>query len=76
MTEKKNETNKGVQGEGDYEATRNFDRAQERFVKSHKDEIPKKAEEARRALESKEGEELRAAEERAKSHSKSRGNER
>jgi hypothetical protein len=76
MAEKKDQTNKGIQGEGNYEATRNFDRAQENFVKSHRDEIPKKSQEAKRALEGKEGEDLRAAEERAKARSHYKDNER
>ena len=76
MTDKKQGTDKDVHGEGNYTATRNFDRAEENFVKSHKQEIPAKGKEAERALEGKEGEELRKAEERAKSHSHSKGEER
>ena len=63
-------------GEGNYTATRNFDRAQENFVKSHREEIPKKGDEAKRALDGKEGKDLREAEERAKSHSHSKNPER
>jgi len=63
----------GEFGEGNYTATRNFDKAQESFVKSHKREIPQKGEEAKRALEGEEGKELRSAEERAKSHSHAKG---
>ncbi|MBV9330997.1 MAG: hypothetical protein JOZ55_05545 [Alphaproteobacteria bacterium] len=64
-------TRKKVEGEGSYTATRNFDRAQEKFVKSHKAEIPKKGKEARRALEGKEGKSLRSAEKRARAKARS-----
>lgn len=64
-------TSKKLEGEGSYTATRNFDRAQEKFVKSHKGEIAKKGADARRALEGKEGKDLRAAEKRARSRARS-----
>ena len=75
MAEKKNKI-RGEYGEGNYKATRNFDRAEEQFVKTHRDEIPRKGEEAKHALEGKEGEELRRAEEIAKSHSHAKEPER
>jgi hypothetical protein len=67
---------KDVIGEGNYTASRNFDRAEEKFVKKRKDEIPEMGEEARRALEGKDGQDLRDAEARAKSHSHSKPDER
>jgi hypothetical protein len=53
-----------VQGEGNYDATRNYDNGVEQTVRSGKvDELVKKAE---KALEGPEGEELRKAEEEGK----------
>jgi hypothetical protein len=60
---------KDVIGEGNYTASRNFDRAEEKFVKKHKGEIPEMGKGAERALDGKEGRDLRDAEERAKSRS-------
>ena len=59
-----------VHGEGNYSASRRFDEAQKKFVKEHESEIPKKGKEAERALEGKEGHDLRAAEKKAKSHAR------
>lgn len=59
-----------VQGEGDYEATRRYDKAQEEFNKSGK------VEEAMRNAAPKtpqEAEEMKRAEEIGKSHSKGEG---
>lgn len=61
-----------VKGEGNYTATRNFDRAQEGFVKKNKDKVPEMGQKAAQALNSDEGKELRAAEERVKRHSKTK----
>ena len=74
MTSKRHR--KEVIGEGNYTASRDFDRAEEKFVKKHKDEIPEMGADAKRALEGKEGDELRTAEERAKSHSHAKDGER
>ena len=52
----------GVEGEGSYTATRDYQRGVERTMKSGK--IDKKAKEAERAIEGPEGEELRRAERR------------
>lgn len=75
MTGQKTEKNKDVHGEGNYTATRNFDRAQENFVKAHKDEVAEKGKDAKKALEGSEGKVLREAEARAKSHSHAKGGE-
>jgi hypothetical protein len=53
-------------GEGNYAATRRFDKSQEKFVKDKKSEIPRLAKDAEKALDGTEGEELRKAEETAK----------
>ena len=56
-----------VEGEGSYEATRRFDKKEEKFVHDKKSEIPGMAKDAEKALDGPEGEELRKAEETAKS---------
>lgn len=53
---------KQIVGEGDYAATRAFDRDQAAFVKAHKAEIPALGQAAEKALDGPEGELLRAAE--------------
>jgi hypothetical protein len=62
MTEQKN------QGEGNREAARRYNEATRDFVKSGK--VEKKAQEAKRAVEGKEGEELRKAEAEGKARAK------
>lgn len=54
-----------VQGEGDYDAARRFDAEQEAFAKDPA-QVKRKAREAADALDSEEGQELRAAEEKAR----------
>lgn len=55
----------GVQGEGNYDATRRYNEGVEKSVqKGDSDEL---AEKAKKALEGKEGDELRKAEEQGKS---------
>ena len=77
MATKKKTTNKAVkkpakkktgklEGEGSYTATRNFDKAQEGFVKRNRGRIGKLGKDAERALEGPEGRSLRAAEKKAK----------
>ena len=56
-----------VQGEGDYEAARHYDEKLERFIAEKRRDIPKMAEDAEKALEGKEGDSLRKAEETGKS---------
>jgi hypothetical protein len=56
-----------VEGEGSYEATRRFDKKEEKFVHDKKAEIPGMAKDAEKALDGPEGEELRKAEEIGKS---------
>jgi hypothetical protein len=53
---------KQIVGEGDYAATRAFDRDQASFVNKNKAKIPALGREAEKALEGPEGEALRAAE--------------
>jgi len=55
-----------LEGEGSYTATRNFDKAQESFVKRNKAKIGKLGKAASKALDGPEGKSLRAAEKRAK----------
>lgn len=59
----------GVQGEGNYDAAREYDEG----VSAHaadKERVKKEAEAARKALESGEGPELEKAEQEGKSHAK------
>lgn len=60
---------KGEKGEGNYKASREFYAAQGEFVKD-KERVEEAARDAEEALEGPEGEELRRAEEEAKSHAK------
>jgi hypothetical protein len=53
---------KQIVGEGDYEATRAFDRDQANFVKRNKAKIPEMGKAAETALEGPEGDALRSAE--------------
>jgi hypothetical protein len=64
VTTKKAES--GLEGEGSYTATRNFDETQRKFVSEHKADIPKMGQDAKDALEGPEGETLRKADEKAK----------
>jgi len=56
-----------VQGEGDYDAARRYDKGAEKFVADRKGQIEKLAEDAEQALEGPEGDELRKSEEIGKS---------
>jgi hypothetical protein len=64
---------KQIVGEGDYQASRSFLKDENDFVARHSAEIPAMGKAAEAALEGPEGGELRAAEEEARSHSKSAG---
>ena len=55
-----------LEGEGSYTATRNFDKAQQSFVKANRGRIAKLGKDAEKALEGPEGKSLRAAEKKAK----------
>lgn len=55
-----------LEGEGSYTATRNYDRAQQKFVAKNRGKIAKLAKDAEKALEGPEGKSLRAAERKAK----------
>ena len=58
MTNKKS----GLEGEGSYTATENFDKSEREFVSKHKADIPKMGKDAEDALDGPEGDELRKAE--------------
>lgn len=59
MTDKNQVPPSQVQGEGDYDAARKFDREERAFVKSG--QVEKKAKEAEKALDGPEGVELERA---------------
>lgn len=61
--------NKGVQGEGNYDAAREYDEQTSKHA-ADKDRVKKEAEAAKKALEGEEGEELRKAEEEGKARAK------
>ncbi len=63
---------KDVKGEGNYSATRRFDEAEQKFVHGHKDEISGKAREAEKALDGKEGGDLKRAADKAAAHARGR----
>jgi hypothetical protein len=67
---------KEVFGEGNYTASREFRGQQTKFVRRNRDKIESLGEEAAAALEGEEGAELEAAEDEARSHSHSPGDER
>jgi hypothetical protein len=60
---------KEVFGEGNYTASRNFDREQTEFVRKNKGRISKLGKAAEKALEGPEGKDLDAAADRARAHS-------
>ena len=68
MTNKTNKkaTEDKVHGEGNYAASRDYDKRIEKFVSEKKSDIPQYAKDAEKALEGPEGEKLRAAEEKGK----------
>jgi len=55
-----------LEGEGSYTATRNFDKAQQSFIKNNRGKIAKLGKDAEAALEGPEGKSLRDAEKKAK----------
>lgn len=66
---------KDVPGEGNYSAARRFRKGETDFVEHNKDKIRTLGKQAEEALEGKEGDELRDAEDRARSHSHARGHD-
>lgn len=66
---------KEVFGEGNYTASREFDKEQASFVKKNKSRIAKLGKEAEAALEGPQGDELREAEKEARGHSHVEGSE-
>ncbi|MEJ0069905.1 MAG: hypothetical protein WDO24_15615 [Pseudomonadota bacterium] len=67
MTEDTSRKTSKVEGEGSYTAAREYDEQVQKTVKSGK--VPQKAQEAKRAVEGKEGAELARAEAEGKRHS-------
>jgi len=65
---KKARKTKDVIGEGNYTAAREFRKDEESFVRANRSRIPEMGKEAERALEGPEGNDLRRAEEEARSH--------
>ncbi|GEM_PF-7005108 len=61
----KTRARKEIFGEGNYTATRNFDRAEKAFVKRNRSRIPELGKEAEKALEGPEGPQLQEAEQEA-----------
>jgi hypothetical protein len=68
--------NEDVKGEGNYSASRRFDTEEAKFVERNKQKIPQMGKDAEKALDGPEGDELRKAEDRARAHSHSPGEER
>jgi hypothetical protein len=66
---------KDIHGEGNYSAARRFRKDETSFVQHNKDKIPTLGKEAEKALDGREGKDLRDAEDRARSHSHARGND-
>ena len=61
--------NKGVQGEGNYDAAREYDEQTSEHAED-KERVKKEAQAAKKALEGEEGDELKRAEEEGKRHAK------
>lgn len=59
-----------VQGEGNYEAARQYREDAEEFVEENRDRIEDKAREAAKALDGAEGEALKKAEQEARKHAR------
>lgn len=69
-TTKDTDAKSEVQGEGNYDASRRYDKKLEKFVDERRSEIPGMAQDAERVLEGPEGDELRKAEEIGKAKAK------
>jgi hypothetical protein len=67
---------KDVHGEGNYSAARRFDALEGEFVEKNRQKIPGLGKDAEQALDGPEGDELRKAEDRARSRSRAPGGER
>ena len=71
-TTKANETQQGEFGEGNYKASREYNKETTEFAQTHSEEdIAKTAREAAKALDGEEGADLAAAEAEGKAHAKS-----
>jgi hypothetical protein len=57
-------------GEGNYKATKDYDRRSEEFVAENREELARLAREAAAALDGAEGEELKQAEDEGRSHAR------
>ncbi|SKA33464.1 hypothetical protein SAMN02745126_05336 [Enhydrobacter aerosaccus] len=64
MATSKGKSKNGIEGEGSYTGTKAYDEATARFIKDGK--VDKAAQEAKRAMESGEADELKAAEDKGK----------
>lgn len=71
---KKAAPKKQAMGEGDYQASRKFQKDEAKFVKRHSAEIPQMGKAAEVAMDGPQGAELRAAEEEARNRSGAPGN--
>jgi len=63
--------NGDIPGEGNYSAARRFDAQEGTFVEKNRKKIPQMGKDAEKALDGAEGDDLRKAEESARSHSHS-----
>ena len=61
-------TDQKQQGEGSYEGTRDYDERTREFLAKKGKDVPQLAKDAAKALDGKEGDELRKAEEEGKAH--------
>ena len=57
-------------GEGNYKASKEYDKRSEAFVAENRDELARLAREAAEAIDGKEGAELKQAEQEGRSHAK------
>ncbi|MGD0192151.1 MAG: hypothetical protein ABSD74_15535 [Rhizomicrobium sp.] len=64
-----------LRGEGNYTAARRFRQSEEKFVARNRRKIPGMGKDAEEALDGPEGDELRAAEDRARSHSRGKASD-
>jgi hypothetical protein len=68
MTDPTSTADKGQQGEGSYEGSREYDERTKEFLAKKGKDVPQLAREAADALDGKEGDELRKAEADGKAH--------
>jgi hypothetical protein len=73
MSKQHDTSGQDTPGEGNYSAARRFRQSEEKFVSRNRRKIPGMGKEAEEALDGPNGDELRAAEDRARSHSHAKG---